>query len=77
MPKPKLPVDLTKDGRTRTANTATDYVSLVSQGYVAPAEEDLSPAEKAARTRAANKAREQEETSNVPDGATAPAGDAV
>ena len=77
MPKPKLPVDLTKDGHTRTATTAAEYVALTYRGYQAPSEEDLTPQQKAARTRAENKARGEQETSNDATSTLVPAGDAV
>lgn len=78
MPKPKLPVDLQLGDRTQTAYTANEYVNLIYRGFtvVEDADADLSPAEKAARTRAANKAKSDEETSNVPVGTPVPAGDA-
>ena len=61
-----LPKDLAKEGRpNRTASTPADYHSLVFQGYKpvdgpAVAEvsyDDLTPAQKAARTRAENEAK--------------------
>lgn len=62
-----LPKDLAKEGHpTRTASTAADYYSLVYAGYKpvdgpAVAEvsyDELTPAQKAARTRAEKKAQE-------------------
>lgn len=78
MPKPNLPVVLVKDDRRLTASTPSEYVDLTYKGFVVDedAEENLTPAQKAARTRAANRAQEAQDTSNVPAGATDPAGDA-
>ena len=68
-----LPKDLAKEGRpTRTAATPADYHALVYQGYKpvdgpAVAEtsyDDLTPAQKAARTRAENAARNQSGSSD-------------
>lgn len=65
-----LPQDLAKDGApTRTAATASDYWTLYYKGYrpvdgPAVAEvsyDELTPAQKAARTRAENAAREEAE----------------
>lgn len=75
-----LPRDLVKDGRTRTASTSADYWNLVFDGYtvvdgpaVASVEyDDLTSAQKAARTR---KLRAEQETSN--DTPTEPTGDAT
>ena len=69
MPSPSLPVDLTNGKVTRTANTPSDYWDLRYQGYTevdGPAtasltHDELTPAQKAARTRAANKAKEDGE----------------
>ena len=77
MPKPKLPVDLAKGDHTRTAYTANEYTDLVFRGYEAvEVEEDLTPAQKAVRTREANKQQAAEDTSNVPTSTRVPAGDA-
>jgi hypothetical protein len=60
MPKmPELPVDLTKDGVKRTAETPTDYWDLLARGF------SVSPQAKAAATRRAkkNQAQEEQETS--------------
>jgi len=76
MAKLDLPRDLTKGEQTLTANVAADYWNLKARGFV---EVELTPQQKAARTRAANKAGDQEgseKTSNVPDSATDPAGNA-
>lgn len=68
-----LPKDLAKEGSpTRTASTAAEYYALVFQGYKpvdgpAVAEvsyDDLTPAQKAARTRAENAAKNQSGTSD-------------
>lgn len=65
-----LPRDLAKEGRpNRTASTPADYHSLVFQGYKpvdgpAVAEvsyDELTPAQKAARTRAENAAQAEAE----------------
>jgi len=78
MPKPNLPVVLVKDDRRLTASTPAEYVDLTYKGYKVDeeAEENLTPAQKAARTRALHRAQEAQDTSNVPDGATDPAGTA-
>lgn len=85
MPKPNLPVVLVKDDRRLTASTPAEYVDLVYKGFVVDqdAEENLSPQQKAARTRAANRARDEGSdetvgnTSDNPDeDITAQAGDA-
>lgn len=78
-----LPQDLAKGDLVRTANTPTDYHELRWQGFVpqdgpAVAEksyDELTPAQKAARTRAENKAKEDEKTSS--EGPTDTAGDAT
>ncbi len=65
----ELPRDLVKDGVTRTASTPSEYYALVYRGFTvvdgpAVAElsyDELTPAQKAARTRAENKAREEAE----------------
>ena len=75
-----LPRDLVKDGVTRTASTPAEYWDLVYRGFavvdgpaVASTEYDnLTPAQKAARTRAQ---RQQQDTSN--DGPTETAGNAT
>lgn len=55
-----LPAELSKDGQTRTAASAGEYWDLVYRGFSAEAaESDLTPQEKAARTRAANKASQK------------------
>lgn len=66
MPKlPTLPVELAKGDIVRTASTPSDYWNLAAAGFtVEAAEENLSPQEKAARTRAANKAKEEQDTSH-------------
>ncbi len=72
-----LPKDLAKEGRpTRTASTPTDYHALVFAGYKpvdgpAVAEvsyDELTPAQKAARTRAENAAKEAENQTATEDG---------
>lgn len=57
---PELPVELgNADGVQRTASTPTDYWNLVARGFtVDQADSNLSPQQKAARTRAAKKAEE-------------------
>ena len=74
---PDLPVELGKPGSPpRTADTASDYWNLVARGYtVEGLEESLTPQQKAARTRAANKAAADEDDSQ--EGATDTAGDAT
>lgn len=67
MPQPTLPAELknSESGVTRTASTPGDYWDLVARGYtVEAAEADLTPQQKAARTRAVNKAKEEEQTSH-------------
>lgn len=65
MSLPDLPVSLGKDGVVREAATPADYWNLVARGFsVDDAEENLSPQEKAARTRAANKEAEEKNTSH-------------
>ncbi len=81
---PDLPVDMHNDSTdvTQTASTPTDYWNLKARGYVAvegPAVaaltyDELTPAQKAARTRAENKAREaaeQEQTDSSGEGDSA------
>lgn len=72
-----LPKDLAKEGRpTRTASTPADYHALVFQGYKpvdgpAVAEksyDELTPAQKAARTRAENAARQEADNAPEDDG---------
>jgi hypothetical protein len=56
-----LPVDLTKDGAKRTADTPSDYWDLVARGF------SVSPQAKAAATRkakASEKAQEEKNTSH-------------
>jgi hypothetical protein len=84
----ELPRDLEKDGRRRTATTPSEYWNLFYSGYVpvdgpAVAEvsyDELTPAQKAARTRAEKKAQEDgdsESGSQKPDeDPTAQAGNA-
>lgn len=79
MALPSLPVDLQKGDVVLTATTPAEYINLVNgRGF---REKELSPQEKAARTRAAKRAsgdeQSEQDTSNVPDGATDPAGDAT
>jgi len=78
MPKPKLPVVLVKDERRLTATTPAEYVDLTYKGYVVDqeAEENLTPAQKAARTRAANAAADAQKTSNDQTSTPDPAGTA-
>lgn len=75
-----LPATLVKDGREREAVTANDYWSLVYQGYKnADSEEgraELTPAQKRARTLAAKKAAQEQDTSSDGDGSTDTAGTA-
>jgi hypothetical protein len=75
-----LPADLVKNGNVRTVNTAAEYWTLFYDGYAAvdseAGESQLTPQQKAARTRAANKAKEEQDTSNDGD-TTAAAGDAA
>jgi hypothetical protein len=71
--KLQLPRDLTKGDVTLTATTATEYYNLVNGRGFEPV--PLTPQEKAARTRAANK--EQEVSSNPDENPDARAGDAT
>ncbi len=80
-----LPIDLAKDGRpTRTASTASDYHALIFQGYKpvdgpAVAEksyDELTPAQKAARTRAENEAKKAAESGSPDEDIRNQAGDA-
>ena len=74
---PELPVQVAKGDVVLTANTPSDYWDYFFRGFtVEAADEQLSPQEKAARTRARNRQQEEEKTSNVPDSATDPAGNA-
>lgn len=70
-----LPADLTKGDATRTASTPAEYWDLVYKGFAPKGESDLTPQEKAARTRAANKqaAEDSQKPDENPD---AQAGDA-
>lgn len=69
----ELPRDLVKDGLTRTASTPSEFYDLVYRGFTvvdgpAVAElsyDELTPGQKAARTRAENKAREEAEKNAV------------
>ena len=71
-----LPVDLSNGQIVLTATTPSEYWNLKYKGFSEEAVEDaLSPQEKAARTRAANRAKS--ETSDKPDeDVSAQAGDA-
>lgn len=74
-----LPAVLEKDGKLRVANTANDYWTLKYQGFntvegVEPEAVGLSPQQKGARTRAANRAQEEQDSSS--EGETAVAGTA-
>ncbi len=82
-----LPKDVRKGDQTRTAHTPADYWSYRYQGYTdvdgpAVAEvsyEELTPAQKAARTRAENeakKAAEQNAGGNPDEDVRNQAGDA-
>lgn len=83
MAKLNLPVDMSNGTVTQTASTPTDYWNLHARGYTevdGPAvaslsDDELSPQQKAARTRAANKAAAEQEDSQ--EGATDTAGDAT
>jgi hypothetical protein len=63
---PDLPVDMTRGDVRRTAATPTDYWNFVAQGFVVASgaayaelsDDELTPQQKAARTRAARKAAE-------------------
>lgn len=63
-----LPAVLEKDGNQRTASTPAEYWDLVYRGFSAsdadPDTVGLSPQQKAARTRAANKAKAESENSS-------------
>lgn len=76
-----LPATLVKDGRQRVANTATDYWTLRYQGFQDANSEagqaELSPQQKGALTRAANRAAKEAEKSSDGDGQTKTAGDAA
>lgn len=71
-----LPQDLSKGDRTLTASTPTEYWNLVARGFKAPDDTDLSPQQKAARTRAARRAEEDQVTSNDGNDVVDPAGSA-
>lgn len=80
---PDLPVDMTRGDVRRTAAVPADYWNLVAQGYVVAdgaayaelSEDELTPQQKAARTRAARKAAADQEDSQ--EGPTDTAGDAT
>lgn len=65
-----LPAELTKGDVVRSASTPSEYWTLVFQGFSTAqagegdGEEDLSPQQKAALTRAANKAKVEDDTSS-------------
>lgn len=76
MSLPTLPVELHREGSPdRTASTPAEYWDLVYRGFKPSGEAELSPQQKAARTRAAN--REQEEQKTSTEGSTDTAGTAA
>lgn len=65
MSLPELPVDVAKGDVVRTASTPAEYWGLHFAGFTVEAnEENLSPQQKAARTRAAHKAEDQKPDTN-------------
>lgn len=76
MPLPDLPVDVAKGEIVRTASTPSEYWNLVARGFTAEnLEEQLTPQQKAARTRAQHKAEEEQQSSQ--EGPTDTAGNAT
>lgn len=70
-----LPAVLTKNGNQRTAHTADDYWKLFYEGFkpdegAEPEEVGLSRGQKAARTRAINKAAAEEKNPSNQSGGT-------